>query len=739
MNVNENINIKQILDILKKRRLLIISILVVFIIFGYIYSYKYVIPRYKSTSTLLLIPNPNSQSQEITNSDLTLNSGLISTYSSIAKDSKVLRQVINNLNLKMTEAELLNKLQVSPIKNTYIIEISIQDINPRKAMLITEELANVFLKEIQDIYNLNNIGIIDKANLPEFPYNINHVKDLSMFLFLGVLVSLLSIIITFVFNNKIETEEEIEKYVNIKSLGNIPINLNSKDEIIDKTDIKSYAAECLNTIRTNILYMNTSKNAKTILITSCTPGEGKSWVSANIATSFSDIHKKVLLIDADLRKGRANKIFGVNNKSGLCEYLYSMVGNKKDDLKLAKKYIKKTFIPNLHILTTGNIPQNPSELLASNNMKDLIELLKTAYDIIIVDAPPSKSVTDSIILSTIVDSTVLVVNSNKTTINDLKDVKKSIELVGGQIIGAILNKVKMTSMSYKNTYYYGNLSNSINYINTDEQYTDVDIIIDKAIEKLDSFLLPVVSSNIICKDNNYIKINSDSLLNTISRQLENFSVDMNNKIQTVIDNNKITLEISNANAKNLNMLTKQVNYIINTNNSLKNMQFYINNQLQHISNNTANMKSYIDTTKQEFNNITENKNIEKQISLLLSDYFVKMQQYTENLLKQQIANIDYSAKINDISNIVLTLQNNYSELSNIIKSSYYEDSLNNSYYSQNIIDLKLLKKNKTKKTYDINQEIIPYNELEKSSLYIIPINSNKIRSFNKEQYTTNII
>lgn len=180
MDKNGNIQFKRILNILKGKELLIVLILLVFIVFGYIYSYYYVRPEYKVSETLLLIPNNASEEKVITSTDLTLNSELIATYSNIAKQSIILKQVIENLDLNMTETELLNKLKVSNIDDTYVIEIIVTDKNPEMATNIAKELSNVFLKEIKEIYNLENIGIVDEAELPREPYNINHIKDLSM-------------------------------------------------------------------------------------------------------------------------------------------------------------------------------------------------------------------------------------------------------------------------------------------------------------------------------------------------------------------------------------------------------------------------------------------------------------------------------------------------------------------------------------------------------------------------------
>ena len=801
MNVNENINIRRILDILISKKILIAFILIIFTTLGYLYSYKYIVPEYKSSSTLLLIPNSSSETQTITNSDLTLNSSLISTYSNIAKNTKVLKQVISNLNLKMSENELLNKITVNNAKNTYIIEITTKDTNPKKAMAITKELANVFLEEIQEIYHLNNVGIVDSANLPDIPYNINHAKDLLMFFALGIFASLSLVMIIYIFNNKIEKEEDIEKYIDLKSLGIIPINKNNKEEIIDKKDIKSYANECINTIRTNILYMNVTKNAKSILITSCTPGEGKSWVSANIATSFSDINKKVLLIDADLRKGRASKIFGINNHEGLAEYLYSMTGNDKNDLELAKKYIKETKIPNLHILTNGSIPQNPSELLASNNMKELMKLLKNTYDIIIVDAPPTKLVTDSVILSTIVDSTALVIHSSKTRVNDLKDASKSINLVGGEIIGAILNKVKISGTAYKKNYYYGN-SNTKDICSYTPQlptFISVNEIINNAIKNLNESILEKPYNEEVPKlEQKYQEPNLDNFVKKVSNKINNIENTVNAKVkqlinnnnetlniiqtkvnelnqeinkennnkntslekletlfntkmqeiisnnnsafekmQYVLDNNSIALQISNSNSKNLENINSKVQEIINSNNNrFENIQNALNSNLQNMFNyNKTNLENMIHTNNQ--NNKLENMAIKEEISLILQEQLAKISQETANLIKNQISNISYNEQIAEIKEVIGDLRDNYSELYNTVMNLNNKDYRNSPYYAKNIIDIqsyKTYKENKPKDLYDITKEVIKYEDLEKTAICNVPINSGKIRSFLPKTY-----
>ena len=154
---------------------------------------------------------------------------------------------------------------------------------------------------------------------------------------------------------------------------------------------------------------------KTILVTSTFPGEGKSWVTSNLAVTFAQAGKKVVLIDADMRKGRQYAIFGVSPTPGLSNLLSRVTENENEDkANIIGEYIQETEVENLYVISSGNIPPNPSELLVSTQMITLLDELKKLCDIIIIDGTPCELVTDSVILSRIVDSTV-VVTAHKVT------------------------------------------------------------------------------------------------------------------------------------------------------------------------------------------------------------------------------------------------------------------------------------------------------------------------------------
>ena len=226
-----------------------------------------------------------------------------------------------------------------------------------------------------------------------------------------------------------------------------------RKELITFRNPKSPISETFRTLRTNIQFMNINRKLKSILITSTLPGEWKSWVASNLAITFAQAEKKVILIDADMRKGRQYSIFGISPRPGLANYLAA--SDKNADLIEVEKYVQKTEIDGLYVISAGNVPPNPSELLITPQMQRLLDRLSTQFDIIIVDAPPCELVTDAVILSRMVDSTVIVTAHKFTKKASLQKTIKSIKNVGGKIAGVVLNKVPIDAKKYEKSYYYG--------------------------------------------------------------------------------------------------------------------------------------------------------------------------------------------------------------------------------------------------------------------------------------------
>ena len=213
--------------------------------------------------------------------------------------------------------------------------------------------------------------------------------------------------------------------------------------IVEK-DPKSIAAESYRTLRTNLQYSSFDEEYKVIVVTSSEPGEGKSTTAGNLALSIAQGDKKVALVDCDLRKPSIHKKFGLSNTAGLSDVI---VG--KEDISI----VGHRYNDNLTVLTSGKIPPNPSEMLASKSMKALIDALKGVFDCVILDTPPVQAVTDAQILSTRADGTLLVVRAEKTKKESVLNSVNLLKKVNANIIGTVLNGVDAKRSNYY--YYYG--------------------------------------------------------------------------------------------------------------------------------------------------------------------------------------------------------------------------------------------------------------------------------------------
>lgn len=219
--------------------------------------------------------------------------------------------------------------------------------------------------------------------------------------------------------------------------------------LITHNQPKSPISEAYRVLRTNIQYASIDNPIKTIVITSSGPGEGKSTTAVNLAITFVQSGNRVLLVDSDLRKPNIHRIFELDAMYGLTNILVT-----RDDYR---NYIKKEPTYGLDIITCGAIPPNPSELLGSNQMKQLVSEFRKDYDLVILDAPPVCDVTDAALLSTIVDGTILLACLGKVEKDRLKIAKELLLKVNANIIGVVLNKSDKNSKgrSYYNYSYYG--------------------------------------------------------------------------------------------------------------------------------------------------------------------------------------------------------------------------------------------------------------------------------------------
>ena len=226
----EEINIKDLLMYFVKKIPIILIVSIAFMMLGLIYSLMFKKPLYYGDVTLILVQENNNYNQNsaLTQSDIALSQKLVTTYSEIIKIKRVLNKVIKELKLDYTFTELAGKITVSSVKDTEIIKIAVSDTDNEEAAKIANKIASVFEKEITDIYNLENVSVIDEATVQNEPYNINTIKDIVIFFVIGSVLAVGVFFVIYYFDTSIKSVEEVEKELGVPVIGTIPLSRKGK-------------------------------------------------------------------------------------------------------------------------------------------------------------------------------------------------------------------------------------------------------------------------------------------------------------------------------------------------------------------------------------------------------------------------------------------------------------------------------------------------------------------------------
>ncbi len=404
----------------------------------------------KKMSTSSMVQDPFQLTQELVSKIITLDAEITASTAKI----NTLQDVIGEYNAKLEQ--LPNKvLELARLKRRQLVD-------EQTFVMMTKRLEET---KIQEAGQRKEVRVIDEAIEPLFPTKPKKKLNLALGLVLGLG---LGVGITFLreyFDNSIKSQEELEQ-LGFNILATIPkIEMSKVEEklearlsklgpmegkriearLITHLDPKSPVSEAYRSLRTNIQFSHVDEKIGAVLVTSSGPKEGKSTTSANLVIAMAQSGKKVVLIDADLRRPVVHSIFGLEKDEGLTNYLM-------DDISF-EQMIKPSIMENLYIIPSGVLPPNPSELLASEKMKALLEKLREEFDFILFDTPPIIAVTDAAILSTIVDGAILVVSSGHTNYDALVRAKSLLDAVNTRILGALLNGVEVGGM-YGSYYYY---------------------------------------------------------------------------------------------------------------------------------------------------------------------------------------------------------------------------------------------------------------------------------------------
>jgi capsular exopolysaccharide synthesis family protein len=400
--------------------------------------------------TLMLKPSYTAQTQlfvaiQSTGSVVELQQGntftqaRVQSYVDTAKTPVVLQPVIDSLGLDSTAAELAGKISASADLNTVLITVSATDPSPAQAAAIAQSVAESLILAVGDLESPDSgepspikISVVTPAVAPTTPSSPNTKLNLVLGLFLGLGAGIGISLLRTVLDTKVRGDADLSRVTDAPVLGGIAFDSDAaKKPLLTQAGHQSPRAESFRQIRTNLQFANVNSQSKSMLVTSSLPSEGKSTTATNMAIAMAQAGQRVVLIDADLRRPTVSGYLGLEGSAGLTTVLVGAA-----DLE---SLLQPWGEDQLYVLTSGQIPPNPSELLGSDAMTHLINELELRFDAVIIDVPPLIPVTDASVLAQKVGGVVLVVGATKTRTQDLEKSLSSLKLVGANVLGVVLN------------------------------------------------------------------------------------------------------------------------------------------------------------------------------------------------------------------------------------------------------------------------------------------------------------
>lgn len=448
---------------------------------GYVFS-RVQEPLYEATTKLMIQESSYSPLTRL--SDMEVSQRLANTYSEMVKTSPVLQEIITELQLDISLERLKGNIDTEVLRNTQLLRISVTSNDPAEAQRIANTLTEVFIRQSQErrvgevtrlrsalsaagisqttellreqIYATGNIVIVEPARLPQDPVSPRTTRNVILALLLGAIVGIIGSFFLEYLREGVRTPEHLRR-LGLTALGIVPwLQGGDSTEKIMMIPAKypgSLTAEAFRVLRQNLYFCLADKPNRVLMVTSALKGEGKSFICSNLAATFAQGGKRVLLIDADLRKGNLCRELGLSPERGLG--LSDLLANHQGGWQ---PLVLDTEVEGLHLLPAGSRPPNPVELLGSKKMSNLMAELAKHYEVIIVDSPPVLGLADTLALAPLAGGVILVANVEKLKPREVESTIDSLKKGGSSILGAVINKADVKRRGYYYSYHFHDYS-----------------------------------------------------------------------------------------------------------------------------------------------------------------------------------------------------------------------------------------------------------------------------------------
>jgi receptor protein-tyrosine kinase len=395
-------------------------------------------PQYQSQTQIFI--STSSSDTATANAGNLFSMQRVASYADLANGRDLASNVVDDLDLDVTPAQLASKVTAQAVPETVLLQITITDPDPELARDIAASYADELADLVAELETppgkdkpVLKATTVESANVPTAPVSPNVVRTLLMGAVLGLMLGFGLAAIRELLDTSLKTADDIEAITPAPILGWIQNDaVVTKEPLISTMSPHHPRVESFRVLRTNLQFVDVDAQSKAFVVSSAVPGEGKSSTATNIAITLAMAGVRVLLVDGDLRRPRASAILGVDEAVGLTTVL---VG------QLTAADVIQEHPTGLHVMASGAVPPNPAELLQSQAMTDLISTLRTSYDVVIFDAPPLLPVTDAALLASKTDGAILVVRHGKTSREQVRGACERLTQIDAAPLGVVFNRV----------------------------------------------------------------------------------------------------------------------------------------------------------------------------------------------------------------------------------------------------------------------------------------------------------
>lgn len=368
------------------------------------------------------------------------------SYTDVVTTALVLRRVADEVDIEVSPTQLRKMLSVASPSQSVLLEITATHEDPQVAMHVADTTAAVFTDVVEHDLEVSNndhsspirVRLVDPASVPAEPTSSPVIRNSIIGVFLGILLGIGLAMLRDQFDTRVHSAKDLERVMSVPVLGRIPEDENIRQRpLIIHEGVHAGRAEAFRMLRTNLQFLGTEGSTETLVVTSAMPGAGKTHVIANLAIALAESGARVTLIDADLRNPRLAHVMGIEGTAGLSDVLI--------DRAQLSEVIQPWGGQNLQVLPSGQIPPNPSELLGSPAMRNLLSRLEQVSDYVLVDTPPVLPVTDAAVASTFATGTLLVVAINESKWREVVRALESLKTVDSRLLGLVTNREKSTT------------------------------------------------------------------------------------------------------------------------------------------------------------------------------------------------------------------------------------------------------------------------------------------------------